>query len=140
MSTRSRKSGVCGPSGFSPIELLVVIAVLGCVLVVGCSPRKEEQVKDTGANRVHQPEDDLNDAQRKSLEDWTSKLKTGNSVADIGRLKDSLKRWDELFMNPASAEMKPVFAILKERVRERIAELELEAKSKLGHSRQPPCA
>lgn len=69
-------------------------------------------------------EADLNDEQRKSLADWTSKLKTGNSVADLGRLKDSLERWDELFMNSAPAEQKPVFAILKERLKERIAELE----------------
>jgi hypothetical protein len=69
-------------------------------------------------------EADLNDEQRKSLADWTSKLQTGNSVADLARLQDSLERWDELFMNRIPAEQKPVFAILKERVKERIAELE----------------
>ena len=68
----------------------------------------------------------LNDEQRKMLEEWTSNLMTRNSVADIDRLKDSLVRWDELFMDPAEPEMKPVFAILKERVRERIAAFEAE--------------
>jgi hypothetical protein len=68
-------------------------------------------------------EADLNEEQRKSLAQWTSKLMTGNSIADLARLKDSLERWDELFMNPAPAEQKPVFAILKERLKERIAEL-----------------
>jgi len=46
-------------------------------------------------------EADLNEKQRRTLEDWTRGLKTGNSVADIDRLKDSLKRWDELFIKPA---------------------------------------
>ena len=61
-----------------------------------------------------------------SLADWTTKLKTGNSVADLARLKDSLERWDELFMKPAPEDQKPVFAILKERLKERIAELETQ--------------
>ena len=69
-------------------------------------------------------EADLNDQQRKSLADWTEKLKTGNSVADLARLKDSLDRWDELMVNPAPPEQKPVLAILKEKLKERIAELE----------------
>jgi hypothetical protein len=41
-------------------------------------------------------------------------------------LKDSLERWDELFMNRAAAEHKPVLAVLKERLKDRIAELEAQ--------------
>jgi endonuclease/exonuclease/phosphatase family metal-dependent hydrolase len=75
---------------------------------------------------VYRPED-LNEGQRKVLDEWTHGLKTRNSVADLGRLKDSLKRWDDLFIEPAPAEMKPVFTILKGRVKERIMELETES-------------
>jgi hypothetical protein len=67
------------------------------------------------------------------LDELTQKLKTGNSVADIDRLKNSLNRWDELFMNPAPADVKPVYAIFKDRVKERIAELEIE-KEEFGTS------
>jgi hypothetical protein len=69
-------------------------------------------------------EADFNEEQLKSLVDLTSKLETGNSVADLADLKDGLERWDELFMNRAAAEQKPVLAVLKERLKERIAELE----------------
>jgi len=69
-------------------------------------------------------EANLDDQQRVVLADWTEKLKTGNSVDDLDRLRDSLNRWDELFMEPAPPELKPVFAILKKRMRDRIAELE----------------
>ena len=71
-------------------------------------------------------EADLNERQRQSLAEWTARLKTGNSVTDIGRLKDSLNRYDELFMKPAPDEQKPVFAVLKEKLKERIAELEAQ--------------
>ena len=67
---------------------------------------------------------DFNEEQLKSLVDLTSKLETGNSVADLAGLKDSLERYDELFMDRAAAEHKPVLAVLKERLKERIAELE----------------
>jgi hypothetical protein len=70
----------------------------------------------------------LTEQQHRTLEEWTAKLKTGNSVSDIDNLKDSLKRWDELMINPAPADLKPVFAALKPRVKERIAELETETK------------
>jgi hypothetical protein len=69
---------------------------------------------------------DLNEAQRQSLAEWTARLTTGNSVSDIDRLKDSLNRYDELFMKPAPEEQKPVFSVLKEKLKERIAELEAQ--------------
>lgn len=105
--------------------------LIGCALLFGCSSQREHRQKDPSTNRIGpvQSEADLNEDQRKALQQWTSNLKTGNSVADIDRLRDSLKRWDELMMNTAPPEMKPVFAILEERVRERIVELEAEAKS-----------
>lgn len=66
----------------------------------------------------------LNEQQRKMLKAMSEKVITGNSVADLGRLKDSLKRWDELFLTPAPPDLKPVFYILKHRVQARVAELE----------------
>ena len=78
--------------------------------------------------RLKKAEAQLTAEQQAHLQELSLKVKTGNSVADINRLKDSLSRWDELFITPAPAELKPVYAILKERVRERLAELELEAK------------
>jgi hypothetical protein len=68
----------------------------------------------------------LDEGQKKSLQGWTDGLQNGNSVNDIDRLKDSVARWDELFMKPAPESMKPVLAILKERVKRRIAQLEEE--------------
>ena len=59
-----------------------------------------------------------------------AKVKTGNPVAGIERLEDSLERWDELFIQPAPPDMKPVFTILRGRVRERLEELEVEVASK----------
>ena len=67
---------------------------------------------------------DFDNEQLQSLIELTSKVETGTSVEDLARLKDSFERWDELFMNRASAEHKPVLAVLKERVKERISELE----------------
>jgi len=67
---------------------------------------------------------DFDNEQLQSLIELTSKVETGTSAADLARLKDSFERWDELFMNRASAEHKPVLAVLKERVKERISELE----------------
>ena len=69
-------------------------------------------------------EADFSEEQLKSLADLMSKLDKGNSVADLADLKDSLERWDELFMNRAAPEQKPVLAVLKERLKERVAELE----------------
>ena len=117
--------------------LLQITVAFGCVSILGCKTRVEHRPKDVGASRSlvsHQPEKitqvrtwtetDLDDEQRKALKQWTDGLNTGNSAADLDRLKDSLQRWDELFMNPAPAKLKPVFAILKERLKERIVELE----------------
>ena len=70
----------------------------------------------------------LTERQHRKLEEWTVKLKTGNSASDIDNLKDSLKRWDELMINPAPPDLKPVFAVLKPRVKERLTELETEEK------------
>jgi hypothetical protein len=86
--------------------------------------KDQEQHQLARSQTVSWTESDLNDQQRKSLADWTEKLKTGNSVTDLARLKDSLDRWEELMVNPAPPEQKPVLAILKERLKERIAELE----------------
>lgn len=105
------------------------IGVLCFIAVIGCSSHETTRMH-ASVSTVRKPEDDLSANQRKVLNEWTTGIKTRNSVADIGRLKDSLKRWDELFMNPASPDMKPVFAILRERVKERLAELEQEAASK----------
>ena len=117
--------------------LLQITVGLGCVFFLGCRTRIEHQPKDAGASRSlvsHQPEKmtrvrtwtetDLDEEQRKALKQWTDGLNTGNSAVDLDRLKDSLQRWDELFMNPAPPKMKPVFAILKERLKDRIVELE----------------
>jgi hypothetical protein len=68
--------------------------------------------------------------QEKFLADWTDAIKTKNSVADIERLKDTLARWDELSTNMFPAKMAPVGPILKQRVIERVAELEIEAAKK----------
>ncbi len=78
-------------------------------------------------------EADLNDEQRKVLSEMMVGVKTGNSVSDLPRLKDGVERWEELHdLNRAPPEVKaalePVFAILKERVKERIAELEKTSK------------
>ncbi len=61
---------------------------------------------------------------------WTEKLETGNSVEDLERLQDSLNRWNELFVDPAPPELKPVFLILEQRVRDHLAELEKSEISK----------
>ena len=107
----------------------LMMMALGCAcLMAGC--RSENLVKAPEAKIiVQQPEVGLNEEQRRMLEEWTFNIKTKNSVADIDRLKDSLKRWDELFIKPSAPEMKPVFVILKERVKERLTELEKEAKA-----------
>jgi hypothetical protein len=68
----------------------------------------------------------LDEEQKKLLQEMTHGLQTGNSVSDINRLKDSLSRWDELFMDPSPEKNKPVLAILKGRVKTRIAQLEEE--------------
>jgi hypothetical protein len=103
-----------------------VISVVCFACLIGCQSQTGHSAGQT-IGVVHRPEDALTESQRKVLDDWTHGLKTRNSVADIGRLKDSVNRWDELFMDPAPPELKPVFAILKGRVQERIAELEAEA-------------
>lgn len=84
-----------------------------------------EEPEPVAADPIEIPEAaNLNAQQLKLLHEMSEKVITGNSVADLGRLKDSLERWDELFITPAPPEMKPVFAILKLRVQERVAELE----------------
>ncbi len=102
-----------------------IVAVCS-VLVVACDKQGAAGTSDP-AVAARRPEESFNEEQRKEFDRWAQGIQTRNSVADIDRLKDSLKRWDELFMNPASPEMKPVFAALKERAKERLAELEKEA-------------
>jgi len=116
--------------------LLQILVALGCVSILGCRTQRDDQPKDARASRSpsHQPEKvtpvrtwtetDLDDEQRQALKQWTDGLNTGNSAADLDRLKKSLQRWDELFMSPAPPKLKPVLAILKERLKERIVELE----------------
>lgn len=73
---------------------------------------------------------ELDTEQRKFLTEMTENIKTKNSVADINRLKDSLVRWDELFANNTNmfpGKMQAVIPIIKQRVIERVAELETEA-------------
>ena len=72
-------------------------------------------------------ETSLSPLQRIALEHYAEKVKSGNSVADIDRLKDSLKRWEELYVEPSPPEMKAVFRLLERKVHERLAELEAEA-------------
>lgn len=107
---------------------LALVAICS-VFVVACDKQGASGTSDPAAT-TRRLEEGLNEKQRKEFDRWAQGIQTRNSVADIDRLKDSLKRWDELFMNPASPEMKPVFAALKERVKERLAELEKEAASK----------
>ena len=109
----------------------LLMAAVGCTVMVGCSSHKVDNAS-VAKSALQAQEAALSEDQRKVLKEWTSNLMTKNSVADIGRLKDSLERWDELFMDLAEPEMRAVFAILKERVRERIAALEAEAGAKAG--------
>ncbi len=117
--------------------LLRLVFVSGCVAVLGCRTQGNRQPEDVRASRPpasRQPEKvtqmrtwtetDLDDEQRKALKQWNDRLNTGNSAADLDRLKDSLQRWDELFVNPAPPQLKPVFEILRERLKGRIVELE----------------
>ena len=139
-------AGICEGGTGKPVSLpqwtnmstlLQIWVALGCVLILGCRKQRDDQPKDARASRSlvsHQPEKvtpvrtwtetDLDDEQRQALKQWTDGLNTGNSAADLDRLKKSLQRWDELFTNPAPPKLKPVFAILKERLKERIVELE----------------
>lgn len=73
------------------------------------------------------PEASLNEEQQRFLAEWTEGVRTKNSAADIGRLKDTLERWDELKPTMFPAKMEPALPILKQRVIERLAELEAEA-------------
>jgi hypothetical protein len=127
-SDESRSNSVGSLTGEQSQEMLRLrgeVGVLRRQLAEALAQAKEPAKQQPSPQQTGSwTEADLNDEQRKSLAQWTSKLKTGNSVADLARLKDSLERWDELFMNPAPVEQKPVFAILKERLKERIAELE----------------
>lgn len=87
-----------------------------------------EAVGDGRPNQTDTPDEtSLTPLQRIALEHYVEKVKTGNSVADIDRLKDSLKRWEELYVEPSPPEMKAVFRLLKRKVQERLAELEVEA-------------
>jgi cell division protein FtsB len=88
------------------------------------------QLKNLPADATSQtqsPEEaNLKEEQRSKLKEMSENVRTRNSIADLGRLKDSLERWDELFVTPAPAEWKPVFVVLKQRVQARVAELEQE--------------
>lgn len=82
------------------------------------------------ANEATLTEADLDAEQQEFLTEMTKNVATKNSVADISRLKDSLVRWDELFAgntNMFPGKMQAVLPILKQRVIERVAELEAEA-------------
>lgn len=70
----------------------------------------------------------LDPEQQKMLKGMLANLKTGNSAADLDRLKDSLARWDELMVQPAPPEVRPVLVIVKKKLAERIAELETASK------------
>lgn len=70
----------------------------------------------------------LSPLQRVALAHYAEKVKTGNSVDDIDRLQDSLNRWEELHEQSSPPEMKPVLLLLKGKVRERLEELEAEAR------------
>jgi hypothetical protein len=83
--------------------------------------------RNAGTSEAGQPALSLEEEQQKFLADWTDGIKTKNSIADIGRLKDTLARWDELSTNMFPTKMAPVLPILKQRVIERVAELEVEA-------------
>ncbi len=107
----------------------LVISAICLIAAMGCASQRANHARVPIAI-TGQPETDLTERQRKALKEWALAIKIKNSVADIDRLKDSLNRWDELFMNPAAPDMKPVFAILKGRVEARLAELEAEAASK----------
>jgi len=108
---------------------VLMMGAICFVSIIGCTHLRDHGAKSP-ATTPPRTEPHLNENQRKVLDEWTHGIKTRNSVADIERLKDSLARWDELFTNPSPPEMKPVFAILKERVKERLAELEAEAARK----------
>lgn len=87
-----------------------------------------EVVGDGSPRQADLPDEaSLTPLQRIALEHYADKVKTGNSVADIDRLKDSLKRWEELFVEPSPPEMKAVLGLLKRKAQERLAELEVEA-------------
>jgi hypothetical protein len=75
-------------------------------------------------------DESFDDRQKKFLAQVTEGIKTKNSVADLDRLKDTLARWDELVPSMFPSNMNAVLPILKERVRERIAELEEEKQKK----------
>ena len=79
------------------------------------------------ANEAAQTEADLDAEQSKFVADMTENIKTKNSVDDINRLKDTLARWNTLSTNMVPAKMWPVLPTLKQRVVERVAELEIEA-------------
>lgn len=87
-----------------------------------------EVVGDGSPSQADLPDEtSLTPLQRIALEHYAEKVKTGNSVADIDRMKDSLKRWEELYVEPSPPEMKAVLGLLKRKVQERLAELEVEA-------------
>ncbi|MBL9174204.1 MAG: hypothetical protein JNL10_11760 [Verrucomicrobiales bacterium] len=69
-------------------------------------------------------EADLNEEQAKLLQTITEEMVSTTDSKDLDRLRDSLNRWDELVLESAPVEMKPVFEILKGRVKERIRDLE----------------
>ncbi len=113
--------------------------------VSGLKRAVQEQAKARGqeqmltANEATKTKADLDAEQRKFLSEMTENIRTKNSVADINRLKDSLVRWEELFANNTNmfpGKMQAVIPIIKQRVIERVAELETEAaKNDTGQTR-----
>lgn len=93
----------------------------------------DAQTQSAGPGRVKRnpvesnSEPELDAEQKQALAEQTGLIWTHNSVADLARLKDSLARWDELFITNCPAKMVPVFMILKDRVAERVSILEMEA-------------
>jgi hypothetical protein len=85
--------------------------------------KKRNAIESEAVQPAVSPEEE----QVKFLADFTEAVKTKNSVADIDRLKDNLARWDELSTNMFTAKMATVVPILKQRVIDRVAELEIEA-------------
>lgn len=69
-------------------------------------------------------EEQLSGSQRIALNQLTKEVNRGNSIDDIDRLKDSLARWDELYVKDAPEDVKPVFLLLEGKVRERLEVLE----------------
>ncbi|MDB6037930.1 MAG: hypothetical protein JWM99_1771 [Verrucomicrobiales bacterium] len=96
------------------------------------STHSGEKLASTKANEASKDgetppdESEFTEEQKTALRDWREKIMTGNSVNDLDRLQDSLNRWNELFEDPATLEMKPVFKSLKIYLAQRIADLRQE--------------